>query len=459
MLQTLKAWLIKQLSAPETIAAPAHSTGATSQNDHEVAQNVVPYDETLLERSRTQWQFGDWESLAKLERDTLQHHPDRAKLALLAAAGHLQQGNSQAACQFTRLAQDWGCSKKLISQILISGVHNSLGRSAAIAGHQPRSLNHFNSAVAIGSPGSEQRLLVQARLNEQCTQLGLPATQVLPRSQNEDSIGMVNPRAAYKPASQKPLVRTIHHLSCTGGTLFAKCLAALPKTVVLNEIDPHSSLALDANEQAPFNPRDIISLLHQSQANFDTNLIDKIFLNDIEMIASELSKNSIALVLRDHAHSAYLTGAHKRHCSTLKQLLGKRFQCLGLVTVRDPIDSYLSLQNNGWIHYNPSTFDEYCKRYIQFLEDHSDLRVFKYESLVESPQRAMREIANELQLEYSPDFEDHFFDFKFSGDSGRSGSLIEPRSRREYNDDFISEAKSSQHYQVLIKLLDYPPLC
>ncbi|MGI9210908.1 MAG: hypothetical protein ACR2HF_00380, partial [Methylococcaceae bacterium] len=31
----------------------------------------VAYDEYLLEKSRTQWQFGDWNSLAKLDRETL----------------------------------------------------------------------------------------------------------------------------------------------------------------------------------------------------------------------------------------------------------------------------------------------------------------------------------------------------------------------------------------------------
>jgi hypothetical protein len=91
----------------------------------------VPYDENLLEKSRTQWQFGDWESLAKLERDTLRHHPDRAKLALLAAAGHLQTDHPAQARQYIRLAQDWGCSKKLVTRILAAGVHNSLGRAAA----------------------------------------------------------------------------------------------------------------------------------------------------------------------------------------------------------------------------------------------------------------------------------------------------------------------------------------
>jgi hypothetical protein len=138
------------------------------------ADPVVPYDENLLERARTQWQFGDWQSLAQLNRDTLQHHPDRAKLALLAAAGRLQTGQEAEARQFIRLAQDWGVSKKLISQILIAGVHNSIGRAAAISNHQHRALQHFENSIQIGTPGSDRRLITQARINEQHHQLGLP---------------------------------------------------------------------------------------------------------------------------------------------------------------------------------------------------------------------------------------------------------------------------------------------
>lgn len=80
-------------------------------------QTLASHDGGLLECARTQWQFGDWESLTKLDRDILQHHPDRAKLALLAAAGRLQTNNDSdiETRQFIRLAQDWGVSNKLIS--------------------------------------------------------------------------------------------------------------------------------------------------------------------------------------------------------------------------------------------------------------------------------------------------------------------------------------------------------
>lgn len=140
-------------------------------------QTVVPYDENLLERSRTQWQFGDWQSLVQLSRETLQHHPDRAKLALLAAAGRLQVGMTGEGQQFIRLAKDWGASKKLVSQILIAGVHNSLGRAAAIGNEQERAIKHFHSSIKMGTPGSEARLLTTARIHQQYEQLGLQLAQ------------------------------------------------------------------------------------------------------------------------------------------------------------------------------------------------------------------------------------------------------------------------------------------
>lgn len=128
---------------------------------------------SLLEQAYTQWKTGDWESLVQINRDTLQHHPDRAKLALLAATGRLQTGRDAEAKTYIRLAQDWGVSKKLVSQMLIAGVHNSIGRAAAIGNQQHRALQHFENAINIGTPGSDAKLLAQTRTVVQFGQLGL----------------------------------------------------------------------------------------------------------------------------------------------------------------------------------------------------------------------------------------------------------------------------------------------
>jgi thioredoxin-like negative regulator of GroEL len=146
------------------------------------ASHVVPYDENLLERVRTQWQFGDWESLSQLSRESLQHHPDRAKLALLAASGHMQTGQTEEARQLLRMAQDWGANKQLVTRVLVAGVHNSLGRSSAAVGDTSRAMQHFQSAITTGTPGSDARLLTQARVQQQFQQLQLLGLKQAPDS-------------------------------------------------------------------------------------------------------------------------------------------------------------------------------------------------------------------------------------------------------------------------------------
>jgi hypothetical protein len=169
LLNRLRNWLRKSPS-PSVIASEARKSDIHSQDN---ITHVEPYDENLFERSRTQWQFGDWTSLAGLNRNTLQHHPDRAKLSLLAAAGHAQLGDAEQARQYIRLARDWGCSKKLISQVLISGVHNSLARAAAAGGQAHKTAVHFESAIRIGMPNLDSLLMTQARAQQQLNDMGL----------------------------------------------------------------------------------------------------------------------------------------------------------------------------------------------------------------------------------------------------------------------------------------------
>lgn len=168
------------LSKPDKSGIAMHSQTDSSSQETEsfdsidAASHLVPYDENLLERARTQWQFGDWQSLANLDRDTLQHHPDRAKLVLLAAAGRLQIGQASEARQYIRLAQNWGCSKQLISQVLVSGVHNSIAMAAAIGAQEQRAALHFEKAIRVGLPGSDVKLLSQARAVHQLNDRNQP---------------------------------------------------------------------------------------------------------------------------------------------------------------------------------------------------------------------------------------------------------------------------------------------
>lgn len=131
----------------------------------------VPYDEKLLERTRDQWLLGDWERLSQLSREIIQNHPDRAELALYIAAGRIQLKRDPDALYFIQLARNWGVRKKLVGQILVSGLHNTIGRAALINNQTERGLQHFKSAISIGTQTHHGQQLTKALIISQMRQL------------------------------------------------------------------------------------------------------------------------------------------------------------------------------------------------------------------------------------------------------------------------------------------------
>ena len=95
--------------------------------------------------------------------EALAHHPQRAELALLAAAGYLRSAEPEAhshAKTLIRQACDAGATQETAARLLIGGVHANLAKSAALAGQSwERVLGHFEQALRMGTPGSDARLL------------------------------------------------------------------------------------------------------------------------------------------------------------------------------------------------------------------------------------------------------------------------------------------------------------
>jgi FkbM family methyltransferase len=137
----------------------------------QVMVSPLPADAGLLDRCRTQWQFGDWSALAALRREDVEVHPDRAKLAMLAAAGHQQLGDIPSAKAWAGLVRAWGGDRKLLARLLVGGVYNTLGKAAAAHGQDVRALAHFQQAVK--GAGGDESLLVQARSVREVARLGL----------------------------------------------------------------------------------------------------------------------------------------------------------------------------------------------------------------------------------------------------------------------------------------------
>lgn len=251
-------------------------------------------------------------------------------------------------------------------------------------------------------------------------------------------------------------IRTIHHFSCTGGTLFSKCIAAMANTLVLNEVDLQSTMAPGANGQAAFTPTDMISLIRQGDPNVSPELISHLFLNNLDVLREAQWKIGRHIVLRDHTHSHFLIGEDIRPQPTLLETVATKFPTRSILTVRDPIDSWLSMTKQGWHqNFHPSTFDEYCRRYLCFLQKFHGIPIVRYEDLVTNPEETMTAVCEHLHLSYNPNFKELLGLFKFSGDSGRAAKTIAPRSRRPISEEEYAAMSNSPPYQAVSKQLGY----
>ena len=163
------------------------------------------------------------------------------------------------------------------------------------------------------------------------------------------------------------------------------------------------------------------------------------------------------LVIREHAHSDFLVGKTIKGHSTVKRLLKDDHQILSILTVRHPVDSYLSQTDQDWLHFEPYTFNEYCKRYLAFINSNEGVPIFKYEDFIENPETELETMCDILNLPFDENFH-HMFDiFNLTGDSGRSDNVIASRKRRKYDQTFLQNTKESQKYQKLCEKLGYEP--
>lgn len=252
----------------------------------------------------------------------------------------------------------------------------------------------------------------------------------------------------------KPQLRIIHHLACSGGTLVSKCLAALPNIYLLSELHPTTTLH-QGGGKPKFLPADVTTQARYANVPHIDELAWQLFKSNIIQTYRHVERYSGTLIIRDHTHSDFCVGEEYSDHSTVVRALSDEFEVLRAVTLRDPIDSYISLVKNNWVHFSPGTFDEYCKRVWVFVSEYDDSQIFRYEDFVEHPKDVMVAIASLLNVTYDDSFIDTFGIFQVTGDSGRSGDIIAPRARRELTNEEQEEFTNSQFYKLIAERFNY----
>lgn len=246
-------------------------------------------------------------------------------------------------------------------------------------------------------------------------------------------------------------VRTIHHFACTGGTLISRFLAATPNARLLSEIDPLSPIV-----EEHFSPLDLA--LQYRNANPIINVDDQIaiFLAGLKAIHERVIAHGERLIIRDHAHSHFCTGPNIPNRPTLKQIIAPHYPLLSVVTVRHPLDSYLSVLHNKFTHFTPLSLETYATRYMAFLDAYTDETIVKYEDFITNHAATIDALCACLALPNSDDLHDIAPAINLTGDSGRSGITLEVRDRRDVPAEIKAMCKSSKTYKALCRRLDYP---
>ncbi|WP_158025524.1 MULTISPECIES: sulfotransferase [Maricaulis] len=259
---------------------------------------------------------------------------------------------------------------------------------------------------------------------------------------------------SQRPVGEPAPIRTIHHFACTGGTLIARGLQSQPNSLLLSEVDPLSTAQLNT-QRSRFAPTDPILLARGALNPVDEGTAVEMFGAAVKVLYTRLNRTGRRLILRDHTHSQFCTDVDYGARPTLAAMLADVAPLRSIVTVRHPIDSYLALDQNGWRHFSPFSLEEYARRYLAFLAAYEDVAIIRYESFVSDPDETMRGICRRLELVYNPDWKALLSAVQLSGDSGRRGDKIAPRSRRAYSDDLVQEAQASTSYQALCLQLGY----
>lgn len=284
----------------------------------------------------------------------------------------------------------------------------------------------------------------------------LPASQELTDSSEPipSLLDQVREYLADEERDQTPPIAILHHFACAGGTLISRCLSVMPQVYLLSEVDPLSTHGLDMNRPV-FAPTDVLRHLRYSHRPVPDDVIVDAYLEGLVTVVGRVRETGGRLVIRDHSHSHFCTDVDPASRPSHLAILKRRFSVRNVVTVRDPVESYLSLIALKWVSFEPASFDEYCRRQLLFLDACGDCDIVRYEDFVRDPESVLEDLCRVLGLVYRPGAPDLISTIRLTGDSGRKGTQIAPREPKPVPDAIALEIERSDHYNALKVRLKY----
>jgi len=254
----------------------------------------------------------------------------------------------------------------------------------------------------------------------------------------------------------RPILRLVHHMARSGGTLISKCLGCMSGVLLLSEIHPLGTNHFNPLIQAQrwyglLSSQDLIELKARGRVGFA---------DAIELIRRRAEECSQRLVIRDWSHLDF-TGvpfvARPAHRLLTAEALAGRYELRQVCTVRHPLDQWLSLSQLAVVQGRLS-LEAYLAGYRRFAEVANAIGFQRYEDLTRDPQRVMKTLCEALQLRFDRSFAARWREYTFvTGDvaGSRGGQAIQPVPRRPAAPELLARLADNEDYRTSLGLLGY----
>jgi predicted O-linked N-acetylglucosamine transferase (SPINDLY family) len=263
-------------------------------------------------------------------------------------------------------------------------------------------------------------------------------------------------RVKTTPREPRGLIRVLHHMARSGGTLISKCLGSMRNTLLLSEIHPAAMAMFNPLEQAHkwfdlLTPGDMERLRDKGNPGF---------LGAIALIHERCAERGKNLVIRDWSHLDF-TGLpfleHPSYRLTLADTLGERFEVVSTTTVRHPIDQWLSLRELAILR-GRINLEEFLRGYLRFAEIAAKLGFVRFEDFTQDQETQLRLLCERLRLPYDAGYRGRWATYTtITGDrqGTRARDRITKLPRKEMEPGLLDACERNADYRRALELLGY----
>lgn len=249
----------------------------------------------------------------------------------------------------------------------------------------------------------------------------------------------------------KPVVVMLAYAR-SGGTLLNRCIASIPGTLVLSEINIEALC-----------PNSCSTIKDQAKKWYGLDLKSDGFIENIKEVYEYCLSNNLTLVIRDWTFGSFVPSRYNnfnpsKSLLTL-EMISRSFPVVSFAFVRNAIDVWLSLNASPRTFYDKNL--EFLHEFVKCLVD-KKIKIFKYEDFCSNPAQEIRKICDYIGVNYDDVFL-NYADFKnVTGDTDLPGSSrgikkgeIGSLPRRKSFKLFSGEINLNTKAKEINKILEY----